>query len=81
MLCVSKIMKIVPDIKKTFQMLNMFSSPEPKAQVSYCHSVPSVICPSVRPSSSVNFHIFDFFSRTALWILMKLGRGEVLMVP
>ena len=27
------------------------------------------------------FHIFDFFSRTAWWILMKLGRDEVLMVP
>ena len=42
---------------------------------------------SVRPSSvvcrpsSVNFHIFNFFSRTAWWILMKLGRDEVLMVP
>ena len=39
---------------------------------------PSVIC---RPSSSVNFHIFNFFSRTAWWILMKLGIHEVLMVP
>ena len=41
---------------------------------------------SVRPSSSVrrpsvNFYIFNFFSRTASWILMKLGRDEVLMVP
>ena len=40
---------------------------------------------SVRPSSvlrpSLNFHSFDFFSRTAWWILMKLGRHEVLMVP
>ena len=26
-------------------------------------------------------HIFDFFSRTAGWILMILGRDEVLMVP
>ena len=26
-------------------------------------------------------HIFNFFSRTAGWILMKLGRDEVLMVP
>ena len=46
----------------------LFSSPEPKARVSYCYSAPSVVCPSVvrrRPSSSVNFHIFDFFSRTA----------------
>ena len=43
---------------------------------------PSVRRPSVvRRPSSVNFHIFDFFSRTAWWILMKLGRDEVLMVP
>ena len=47
---------------------------------------PSSVRPSVcrrRPSSSssVNFHIFNFFSRTAWWILMKLGRNEVLMVP
>ena len=61
---------------------SLFSSPKPKAQVSYCHSAPSVVRPSVRrPSSSVNFHIFDFFSRTAWWILMKLGMHEVLMVP
>ena len=33
---------------------------------------------SVRPWT---FHIFDFFSRTAWWILMKLGRDEVVMVP
>ena len=59
-----------------------FSSPEPKAQVSYCHSAPSVVRPSVRrpSSSSVNFHIFNFFSRTAWWILMKPGMHEVLMV-
>ena len=30
--------------------LSFFSSPEPKAQVSYCHSAPSVVRPSVRPS-------------------------------
>ena len=59
----------------------LFSSPEPKAQVSYCHSAPSVIRPSVVCRPSVNFHIFIFFSRTAWWILMKLGRDEVLMVP
>ena len=53
----------------------LFSSPEPKARVSYCHSASSV-----RPSS-INFHIFDFFSRTAWWILIKLGRDEVLVVP
>ena len=44
----------------------LFSSPEPKAQVSYCHSEPSVVRPSVRRRPpSVNFHIFNFFSRTA----------------
>ena len=46
---------------------SIFSSPEPKAQVSYCHSASSV-----RPS--VNFHIFNFFFRTAWWILIKLGK-------
>ena len=62
----------------TFDLL--FSSPESKAQVSYCHSAPFVVRPSVvRPS--VNFHIFIFSSRTAWWNLMKLGRDEVLMVP
>ena len=44
------------------------------------HRPSSVRHPSVR-RPSVNFHIFDFFSRTAWWILMKLGRDEVLMVP
>ena len=70
---VNKLFKILcnGDIQRVF-----FSSPEPKARVSYCHSAPSVVRPS-----SVNFHIFDFFSRTAWWILMKLGRDEVLMVP
>ena len=44
-------------------------------------------CPASvrRPSSvvrrpSLDFHILNFFSRTAWWILMKLGRDEVLMV-
>ena len=53
----------------------LFSSPEPKAQVSYCHSAPSVV---VR--LSVNFYIFNFFSKPAWLILMKLGRDELLMV-
>ena len=43
------------------------------------HSASSVRPSVVRPS--VNFHILNFFSRTAWWILMKLGRDEVLMVP
>ena len=53
-----------------------FSSPEPRARVTYCHSTPSVVRPS-----SVNFHIFDFFSRTARsaqgWIQggAKIGHG------
>ena len=51
-----------------------FSSPEPKAQVSYCHSTrPS----SVRPSS-INFHIFDFSSETAERNSTKLDRKQVL---
>ena len=41
----------------------VFSSPEPKARVSYCHSAPSVVRPSVvvrrRPSSSVR-KLFTF---------------------
>ena len=38
---------------------------------------------SVRPSVRLAyaFQIFDFFSRTAWWIFMKLGMHEVLMVP
>ena len=54
----------------------IFSSPEPKAQVSYCHSAPSVVRPSVRPSSSLNFHIFDFSSETAQQNLTKLDRKQ-----
>ena len=34
------------------------------------------LCPS-----SVNFLIFNFFFRTVWWILIKLGRDEVLMFP
>ena len=29
----------------------IFSSPEPKAQVRYCHSAPSVVRPSIHPMS------------------------------
>ena len=48
----------------------LFSSPEPKAQVSYCHSAPSVVRPSV------NFHIFDFSSETAERNSKKLDRKQ-----
>ena len=35
------------DNTNIFPFLAIFSSPEPKAQVSYCHSAPSVVRPSV----------------------------------
>ena len=57
--------------------LFLVSSPEPKAPVSYCHSAPSVRCWRWRLHVIIrkqNFHIFNFFSRTAWWILMKLDR-------
>ena len=52
----------------------LFSSPEPKAQVSYCHSAPSVVRPSV------NFNIFNFFSETAERNSTKLDRMQDLNV-
>ena len=36
---------------------------------------PSIVC------HSLSLFIFDYFSRTAWWILMKLGIDEVLNVP
>ena len=45
----------------------VFSSPELKAQVSYCHSASSVVCPSVvvvRPS--VNFSHFQLLLQNRL---------------
>ena len=52
----------------------VFSSPEPKAQVSYCHIAPSVVRPSV------NFHIFNLFSETAERNSTKLDRMQDLNV-
>ena len=43
----------------------IFSSPEPKAQVSYCHSAPSVVRPSVVRPSSVRRKLSHF--RLLLW--------------
>ena len=43
----------------------LFSSPEPKARVSYCHSAPSVVRPSVRPSG-VNFSHFRLLLQNRL---------------
>ena len=52
--------------------------------MSYCHSAPSVVRPSVRPSvrlsvrrpSGINFHIFDFSSETAERNSTKLDRKQ-----
>jgi hypothetical protein len=56
----------------------IFSSPELKAQVSYSDHPLSVVRLSVRPSVrlSVNFYIFDFFSRTTGPILTRLGTNH-----
>jgi hypothetical protein len=56
----------------------IFSSPELKAQVSYSDRPLSVVRLSVRPSVrlSVNFYIFDFFSRTTGPILTRLGTNH-----
>ena len=56
--------------------LCLLSSPEPKARVSYCHSAPSVVRPSVRRPSGINFHIFHFSSETAEWKSTKLDRKQ-----
>ena len=59
---------------------NIFRAQEPKAPVTYCDHALSIVR---RPSSVVHWtiYIFDFFSRTTWWILMKLGMDEVLKVP
>jgi hypothetical protein len=53
---------------------NVFSSPELKAQVSYSDRPLSAVRLSVR--LSVNFYIFDFFSRTTGPILTRLGTNH-----
>jgi hypothetical protein len=59
-------------------VISFFSSPELNAQVSFSDRLLSVVslsvCPSVYPS--VNFYIFDFFSRTTGPILTKLGTNH-----
>jgi hypothetical protein len=49
----------------------VFSSPELKAQVSFSDHLLSVV------RLSVNFHIFDFFSRTTGPILTRLGTNHL----
>ena len=69
--------------QNSFNLLLAHLSRRLKWAIVIAHRLSSVRRPSsvvCRPSS-VNFHIFNFFSRTAWWILMKLGRDEVLMVP
>ena len=44
----------------------LFSSPEPKARVSYCHSAPSVVRPSVVRHPSVNFSHFRLLLQNRL---------------
>jgi hypothetical protein len=64
---------------KTFPWLMIiFSSPELKAQVSFSDRPLSGIRLSVLPSDcpSVNFYIFNFFSRTTEPILTKLGTNH-----
>ena len=65
----------IPCDKNFHLEVYLFSSPEPKAQVSYCHIAPSVVRPS-----SVNFHIFNFFSETAEQNSTKLDRMQDLNV-
>ena len=66
----------LPLVSQRGESFALFSSPEPKAQVSYCHSAPSVVRPSVRRPSSVNFHIFDFSSETVERNSTKLDRKQ-----
>jgi hypothetical protein len=56
----------------------IFSSTELKAQVSYSDRPLSVVCLAGRLSVrlSVNFYIFDFFSRTTGPILTRLGTNH-----
>jgi hypothetical protein len=57
-------------IGKNFQNLIVFSSHELKAQVSYSDRPLSVV------RLSVNFYIFDFFSRTTWPIVTRLGTNH-----
>jgi hypothetical protein len=59
------------------EMKWFISSPELKAQVSYSDRLLSVVRLSVRlVCLSVNFYIFDLFSRTTGTILSKLGTNH-----
>jgi hypothetical protein len=62
------------DFFKKLYMVFFFSSPELKAQVSFSDRPLSGVSLSVR--LSVNFYIFDFFSRTSGPNLTKLGTNH-----
>ena len=57
----------------------VFSAPEPKAQVHYCDHVLSVVRPSIC-QSVVNFPHFRLFSETAEWNSTKLKRNQHLNI-
>ena len=63
-----KIQRVHPRISN---ICAIFSSPEPKARVSYCHCASSVVRPS-----GVNNHIFDFSSETVERNSTKLYRKQ-----
>ena len=63
----------------------VFSSPDPKGHVSYCHHEASVVrrrpSSGVRRPSSLAFHILIFSSETTGPIWTKLGRDGPWVVP
>jgi len=78
---------ILPHILETeynLKLCRIFSSPEPKAQVSFCHQNLSGVRPAVClcVCASFNFFLGDFFSRTTWPISTKwwetcLGNGNL----
>ena len=63
-----------PDHLSVCLSVRLFSSPEPKAQVSYCHSAPSVvICPSVVVCPSVRRKLSHF--RLPLKLLNRIQQN------
>ena len=70
--------------KKVYKLYIYFSSPEPKAQVSYCYNAPSVVRVDRKtgwpPWPLIGWEIFDFFSETAERKSTKLDRKQDLNV-
>ena len=59
-------------MKCLHKLLTIYSAPEQKTLLQYCDHTLSVII--------VNFHIFDFFSESTEWILVKLVRKQELNI-